>query len=126
MAVPPSCAMMPAVSCAAARLRSTQKTCAPSRANTTAVALPLPQPGPIDPAPMTSATLPFRRGIGGSRRGRDPRLLGRRLLDESRHDLLGDALELFQHHRLGGAKAGGEIDVFHAGKAALELLQVLD
>src|SRR5690348_1317871 len=55
--------MMPTVSSAAAELRSTQKTCAPSRAKVTAVALPLPQPGPIEPAPTTIATLPLRRSI---------------------------------------------------------------
>src|SRR6478735_502951 len=51
------------VSSAAAPLRSTQNTCAPSRANVTAVALPLPQPGPIEPAPTTIATLPLSRPI---------------------------------------------------------------
>src|SRR5262249_5300176 len=53
--------MIAAVSSAAVRLTSAQKTFAPSRAKATAVALPLPQPGPIDPAPTTSATLPFSR-----------------------------------------------------------------
>src|SRR5713226_10299706 len=53
--------MMPAVSSAAAGLISTQSTLAPSRAKVTAVALPLPQPGPIDPAPTTIATLPLSR-----------------------------------------------------------------
>jgi hypothetical protein len=33
----------------------------PSRANSTAVALPLPHPGPLDPAPETSATLSLSR-----------------------------------------------------------------
>src|SRR4051812_24957186 len=51
------------VSSAAAPLRSTQNTCAPSRAKVTAVALPLPQPGPIEPAPTTIATLPLSRSI---------------------------------------------------------------
>ena len=37
--------------------RSLANTFAPSRAYSTAAALPLPQPGPIDPAPETSATL---------------------------------------------------------------------
>src|SRR5439155_9603875 len=36
---------------------------APSRAKVTAVALPLPQPGPIDPAPTTIAVLPLSRPI---------------------------------------------------------------
>src|SRR3954463_7983119 len=49
------------VSSAAAPLRSTQNPRAPSRAKVTAVALPLPQPGPIDPAPITSAIFPFKR-----------------------------------------------------------------
>src|SRR5476649_1655848 len=58
-AVPPSFSISPTVSSAAARLRSTQNTLAPSRAKVTAVALPLPQPGPLDPAPTTIATLSF-------------------------------------------------------------------
>src|SRR5687768_4554514 len=60
-AMPPSPRMISAVSSAAAALMSAQSTLAPSRANSTAVALPLPQPGPIDPAPPTSAVLPARR-----------------------------------------------------------------
>src|SRR5258708_21035127 len=40
---------------------STQNTLAPSRPMATAVALPLPQPGPIEPAPTIIATLSFRR-----------------------------------------------------------------
>src|SRR5882672_9588973 len=63
VALPPSPVMIFTVSSAAAALRSTQNTCAPSRANVTAVALPLPQPGPIEPAPTTMATLPLRRFI---------------------------------------------------------------
>src|SRR2546428_10119284 len=55
--------MISTVSFAAAALRSTQNTCAPSRAKVTAVALPLPQPGPIDPAPTTIAVLPLSRCI---------------------------------------------------------------
>src|SRR5712675_2217308 len=62
-AVPPSDRMMAAVSSAAAPLRSTQNTCAPWRAKVTAVALPLPQPGPIEPAPTTIAVLPLSRSI---------------------------------------------------------------
>src|SRR5260221_10067643 len=38
--------------------RSTEKTLAPSRAKITAMARPLPQPGPTHPAPTTIATLP--------------------------------------------------------------------
>src|SRR6186713_75726 len=57
--------MMPAVSSAAARLISTQRTFAPSRAKQTDVALPLPQPGPLEPAPSTIATLPLRRSAIG-------------------------------------------------------------
>src|ERR1700687_3684867 len=55
--------MISAVSSAGAALRSTQNTCAPSRAKVTAVALPLPQPGPIEPAPTTIAVLPLSRSI---------------------------------------------------------------
>src|SRR5437660_723919 len=58
-ASPPSLAINPTVSSAAARLRSTQNTLAPSRAKVTAVHLPLPQPGPLEPAPTTIATLSF-------------------------------------------------------------------
>src|SRR5581483_7746290 len=65
-ALPPSDLMMLTVSSAAAPLRSTQNTCAPSRAKVTAVALPLPQPGPIDPAPTTIAVLPLSRFIAFS------------------------------------------------------------
>src|SRR5262245_41803024 len=39
--------------------RSTANTFAPSCAKRTAVARPLPQPGPTEPAPLTSATLPL-------------------------------------------------------------------
>src|ERR1700754_1538058 len=67
VALPPSLVMIPTVSSAAAVLRSTQNTCAPSRAKVTAVALPLPQPGPIEPAPTTIATLPLSRSIAPSR-----------------------------------------------------------
>jgi hypothetical protein len=55
--------MIFAVSSAAAPLRSTQNTGAPSRAKVTAVALPFPQPGPIEPAPTTSAVFPLSRSI---------------------------------------------------------------
>src|SRR5262249_389188 len=48
-AAPPSFVMMAAVSRAAASLMSLQSTLAPSRANSTAAALPLPQPGPDEP-----------------------------------------------------------------------------
>src|SRR5215470_2843999 len=65
-ALPPSDLMILTVSSAAAPLRSTQNTCAPSRAKVTAVALPLPQPGPIDPAPTTIAVLPLSRFIAFS------------------------------------------------------------
>src|SRR6266849_26765 len=67
VALPPSDAMILTVSSAAAALRSTQNTCAPSRANVTAVAFPLPQPGPIEPAPTTSAVFPLSRSIDFSR-----------------------------------------------------------
>src|ERR1700719_2972078 len=58
---PPSSLMIRAVSSAAARLMSAQNTRAPSRVNATAVALPLPQPGPIETAPTTSDTVPLSR-----------------------------------------------------------------
>src|SRR5262245_4900360 len=43
--------------------RSTAKIFAPSSAKRTAVARPLPQPGPTEPAPVTIATLPSRRRV---------------------------------------------------------------
>src|SRR5262245_39068462 len=49
--------MMPRVSSAAGKWRSTATIVAPSRAKATAVALPLPQPGPLEPAPKTIAIL---------------------------------------------------------------------
>ena len=58
---PPSEAMIAAVSIAASALISSATTLAPSRANNTATALPLPQPRPIEPAPVTNATLPSSR-----------------------------------------------------------------
>ena len=54
---------MSRVSSAAARLMSTAKTFAPSRANSAAAALPFPHPGPTEPAPATSTTLPCSRGF---------------------------------------------------------------
>src|SRR5688572_6031076 len=60
-ASPPSPRMISTVSRAAPSFTSTQKTRAPSRAKSTAVALPLPQPGPTEPAPITSAVLPASR-----------------------------------------------------------------
>jgi hypothetical protein len=60
-ASPPSFAITPAVSFAAPSLTSAHSTFAPSRANSTAAALPFPQPGPTDPAPTTSATLSRKR-----------------------------------------------------------------
>src|SRR5450830_1670569 len=53
--------MMAAVSCAASSRKSTANIFAPSRAYSTAAALPLPQPGPDEPAPMTMTTFPFMR-----------------------------------------------------------------
>ena len=49
------------VSRTASAFLSTANTVAPSWANNTAVARPLPQPGPTEPAPVTIATLPASR-----------------------------------------------------------------
>ena len=59
--VPPSPAMIRRVSSAAPGSISTARTLARSRANRTAAALPVPHPGPAVPAPVTIATLSFRR-----------------------------------------------------------------
>ena len=56
---PPSSRMRSAVSSMDAGFRSTPKTSAPSCANRTAAARPLPQPAPTDPAPVIIATLPW-------------------------------------------------------------------
>src|SRR6266851_2381112 len=76
--MPPSASMIALVSATASSLMSTRKTLAPSRAKSTAVALPLPQPGPLEPAPVTTATLPARRPILCRHERRAPvvRLLG--------------------------------------------------
>ena len=62
-ASPPSSAMMADVSSARPASRSTSSTRAPSRANSTDVALPVPYPGPLEPAPVTIATLPSSRAL---------------------------------------------------------------
>src|SRR3954470_3389943 len=64
-AVPPSSVISLAVSSAAARLTSATTTFAPSRAKVSAVHLPLPQPGPELPPPLTIATLPSKRPVIG-------------------------------------------------------------
>src|SRR5947207_5264720 len=59
------CVAVPGAFCSvSSRLRasrSTANTFAPSSTNRTVVARPLPQPGPIEPAPVMSATLSLRR-----------------------------------------------------------------
>src|SRR5262245_7106693 len=62
-ASPPSCVICLAVSSARSSCASTQRTAAPSRAKRMAAALPLPSPGPREPAPATMATLPARRSL---------------------------------------------------------------
>ena len=59
--VPPNSSTWATVSFIDSPFLSAANTLAPSRANSTAVARPLPQPGPTHPAPVTSATLSFRR-----------------------------------------------------------------
>src|SRR3954468_2836373 len=59
--VPPNSSMRATVSLIESPFLSAANTLAPSRANSTAVARPLPQPGPTQPAPVTSATLSFSR-----------------------------------------------------------------
>src|ERR1700761_4603193 len=67
-AMPSLAAIMSAVSCAEARLWSTHKTLAPSRAKVSAVARPLPTPSPGDwPAPTTMAIRSFKRILVHSR-----------------------------------------------------------
>src|SRR3954471_3208178 len=60
-AVPPLASIAATVSAARSTTWSTQTTLAPSRANRIDVALPLPTPSPREPAPVTSATFPFKR-----------------------------------------------------------------
>src|SRR5438309_1318434 len=61
----PSARIAATVSSARSFTWSTQKTFAPSRAKRMAVALPLPRPGPREPAPVMIATLPFSRPLTG-------------------------------------------------------------
>src|SRR5258708_31509067 len=56
--VPPVSRIRSKVSAIAAASLSTANTLAPSSANSTAAARPLPQPGPTEPAPVITATLP--------------------------------------------------------------------
>ena len=64
---------------------STRNTDAPWRASNVAVALPLPQPGPIDPAPVTIATLSFMLSmlLSPSGRGSAPARAASRALRHS-------------------------------------------
>src|SRR3989441_41284 len=68
VASPPSPRMSPTVSSARSLSWSTHRTRAPSRAKRMAAALPLPRPGPRDPAPVTIAILPFSRSLMASLR----------------------------------------------------------
>src|SRR6266567_7504747 len=111
-ASPPSVAICFAVSSALSALRSTQSTRAPSRAKSSAAALPLPRPGPRDPAPVTMATLPFRRpGMGSvlerpvdadiddvGAAGSEPAMDGRAHVGGLLHELTRDALGLGKSH----------------------------
>ena len=56
----PSSSMVCRVCSTASFTTSTKKTEAPCRAKRTAVALPFPQPGPTEPAPVTIATFPVK------------------------------------------------------------------
>jgi hypothetical protein len=58
---PPSSLMIACVAAAASASMSAPTTLAPSRAKSTDIALPLPQPGPTEPLPVTMATLSCRR-----------------------------------------------------------------
>ena len=62
-ATPPSAWIISIVSAARSSVMSTSRTFAPSRANSVAVARPLPTPGPLEPAPVTIATFPSSRGL---------------------------------------------------------------
>src|SRR5206468_1763301 len=68
VASPPSLRMIPTVSSARSLSWSTHRTRAPSRAKRMAAALPLPRPGPRDPAPVTIAILPVSRSLMASLR----------------------------------------------------------
>src|SRR5438876_4451157 len=68
VASPPSSRMIPTVSSARSLSWSTHRTRAPSRAKRMAAALPLPRPGPRDPAPVTIAILPVSRSLMASLR----------------------------------------------------------
>ena len=59
-ASPPSDSIMFRVSLARSSNLSTSTTRAPSRANSTAMARPVPRPGPLDPAPVTIRDLALK------------------------------------------------------------------
>ena len=61
-ASPPSCLITSSVSLARSSTMSTSRTLAPSRANRMDAALPFPIPSPLEPAPVTMATLPSSLG----------------------------------------------------------------
>src|SRR6218665_1777355 len=62
---PPAATTRRSVSAMRSRSRSRPKMLAPSSAKRTAMARPLPQPGPTEPAPVTKAILPARRPLEG-------------------------------------------------------------
>ena len=61
-ASPPSPRIRARVSSARSSCMSASTTLAPSLAKSTAAAFPLPMPAPLDPAPVTMATLPSNLG----------------------------------------------------------------
>src|SRR5258706_6785852 len=85
MISPPASSALSTVSRIESASRSTAKILAPSRAKIAAMARPLPQPGPTQPAPTTIATLPsslpaigsISDEVAGHRADGDPELLVR-------------------------------------------------
>src|SRR6266404_409506 len=83
MISPPASSALSTVSRIESASRSTAKILAPSRAKIAAMARPLPQPGPTQPAPTTIATLPsslpaigsISYEVAGHRADSDPELL---------------------------------------------------
>src|SRR5581483_1882198 len=106
--------MISRVSLAALISRSTAKTLAPSRANSTAVALPLLQPSAIAPAPATIATLSLRRPMRRHTSALRPFRFGGGAIDRIDRD--GNAvLPLHDHERRADAMARG-VELHLAGK----------
>src|SRR5262249_5753856 len=137
----PACALTPCarisllVVSSAACPRAQIETAAPAPANASAIERPIPRLPPV-----TTVRLPFKlisiKSSPQACANSDPLPQHgpaarappgqRETSAEHWHHLLGDALELFEHHGFRRAQAGAQIDMLHARKARFEPLAVFD